>query len=81
MVFKSVNSVIPSWKSKEDYDFGTVFDDYDVILVAIKKEEGRLFMDVVDTKIKANPNVNFDLKEVTLQEMKTEMNKLNSLFD
>lgn len=81
MVFKSVNSVIPSWKSNEDYDFGTVFDDYDVILVAIKKVEGRLFMDVVDTKIKANPNVNFDLKEVTLQEMKTEMNKLNSLFD
>jgi hypothetical protein len=81
MVFKSVNSVVPSWKSNEEYDFGMVFDDYDVVLVAIKKEEGRLFMAIVDTKIKANPTVDFDLKEVTLQEMKTEFQKLNSLFD
>lgn len=81
LVFKSMNSVLPSWKSNEEYDFGTVFDDYEVTLVAIKKEEGRLFMDIVDTKIKAKPNVNFDLKEVTLQEMKLELQKLNSLFD
>ncbi|MGJ8591338.1 MAG: hypothetical protein ACSHXF_02250 [Aquaticitalea sp.] len=81
MVFKSVNSVLPSWKSNEDYDFGTVSDASEVVLVAIKKEEGRLFMDVVETKIEMNPKVDFEFKEVTLQEMKTELAKLNSLFN
>lgn len=81
MVFKSANSVLPSWKSNEDFDFGTVSDDSDVVLVAIKKEEGRLFMDVVDTKIKASPNVDFEFKEVTLDELKSEMKKLNRNFN
>jgi hypothetical protein len=81
MVFKSFNSVLPSRKSNEEYDFGTVFESSDVILVAIKKEEGRLYMDIVNTNVRENQNLDFNFKEVTLQEMKTEMQKLNSLFD
>jgi uncharacterized membrane protein len=81
MVFKSFNSVLPSRKSNEEYDFGTVFESSDVILVAIRKEEGRLYMDIVNTNVRENQNLDFNFKEVTLQEMKTEMQKLNSLFD
>ncbi len=81
MVFKSVNSVLPSWKMNEEYDFGTISDASEVVLVAIKKEEGRLFMDIVDTKINSNPKVDFEFKEVTLQEMKSKLKNLNSLFD
>ena len=81
MIFKSVNSVLPSWKSNEDFDFGAVSDNTDVVLMAIKKQDGKLFVDIVDTKTTINPNVNFEFREVTLREMKAELEKLNDLFD
>ncbi len=81
MVFKSVNSVMPSKKLNDEFEFGSVPDGENVTLVAIKKENDKLFLDIIDTKINAKPNLIFEFKEVTLQEMKAELSKLNSLFD
>ena len=80
MVFKSVNSVLPSWNTNGDYDFGTVAKNEAVTLVAIKKQDGKLYLDIVETKTVENPSLEFNFKEVSLKEMKNELQKLNKLF-
>lgn len=80
MVFKTVNSVLPSWKTNGIYDFGTVAENENITLVAIKKQNGKLYLDILDTKTKENPDLKFNFKEVNLGEMKNELQKLNSLF-
>ena len=77
MVFKSLNSILPSRNLNGSFDFGTVSKDEEITLVAIKKENGKLYLDVIDTKTEENPDIEFNFKEVTIQEMKTELQKLN----
>ena len=81
MVFKSFNSVLPSWKTNGFYDFQTVLDKEDVILVAIKRKKGKLYYDMVETKTKANPQIDFKFKEVNIKQLKKELEKLNSNFN
>lgn len=81
MVFKSLNSILPSSYSDGVYDFKTVGAKEDVILVAIKRKEGKLFYDTVETKTKKNPKIVLDFKEVNLEELKKELEKLNNTFD
>ncbi|WP_052467080.1 energy transducer TonB [Psychroserpens damuponensis] len=76
MVFKSLNSVLPSWHTNDVYDFRTVGANENVILVAIKRKNGKLYYDTVDTKTASNPNVNFNFKEVNLEDLKIELEKL-----
>lgn len=80
MVFKSINSVMPSWRFGETFDFKEVPNGEDVVLIAIKKHNGKLYFDIVETKIEANPNLEFDFQEVNLEEMKSELKKLDILF-
>ncbi len=80
MVFKNVNSVMPSWKNNEEYDFRIVPKGEDVVLVAIKRNEGKLFFDIIETKTQENPILDFNFKEITLTELKIQLKKLNRTF-
>lgn len=77
MVFKSINSVMPSWKNNEEYDFRLVPENEDVVLVAIKKHNGKLYFDVIETKTQESPNLEFNFKEITPSELKIQLKKLN----
>ena len=80
MVFKSVNSILRSRRFGEEFDFNMVSKNEDVTLVAIKKQEGKLYLDIIDAKTEENPNLEFNFKEVSLEEMKKELETLNTLF-
>jgi hypothetical protein len=80
MVFKSLNSILPS-RYLEGFDFGYVPKDEEVVIVAIKQKEDKLYLDIIDSKTKANPDLEFNFKEMTIQEMKSELQKLNKLFE
>lgn len=80
MVFKSLNSVLPSWYTNDIYDFRTVGANEDVTLVGIKRKNGKLYYDAIDTKTEANPIVDFDFKEVSVEQLKKELEKLNRNF-
>ncbi len=80
MVFKSLNSILPS-RYLEGFDFGYVPKDEDVVIVAIKMNEDKLYLDITETKTEPNPDLKFNFKEVTIQKMKDELKKLNTLFD
>ena len=81
MVFKSINAVLPSWYTNGVYDFQTVGANENVVLVAIKRKNGKLYYDMVETKTKANPQLDFKFKEVTIEELKKELEGLNSNFN
>lgn len=77
MVFKSMYSVLPSQKINGIYDFKDVPNNEDVILIAIKKDEGKLYLDVLETKTQENPSLEFNFKEVSIEELKTQLKKLD----
>ncbi|WP_299337834.1 energy transducer TonB [uncultured Psychroserpens sp.] len=81
MVFKSYNSILPSWYINGAYDFKTVGLDEEVILVAIKRTNGKLYYDTIETKTEVNPQLDFEFKEVSIEELKEELEKLNSIFN
>ncbi|WP_298753866.1 hypothetical protein [uncultured Psychroserpens sp.] len=78
MVFKSMNSILPSWYTNGVYDFQTVGVGEPIVLVAIKRKNGKLYYDTVDTTTKENPELDFDFKEVSIPVLKQEIEKLNS---
>ena len=80
MVFKSMSSILPSKKFTDEFDFGNIPIDEDVIIIAIKKTKDKLFLAKKETTIKANPKLNLDFKEVTLQQLKKELESLNNSF-
>ncbi|MFD2724892.1 energy transducer TonB [Hyunsoonleella rubra] len=77
MVFKTVNSVMPSWRRGNEYDFRTVPEGEEIVLVAIKKDKGKLYFDFVETTTQANPIIDFNFKEITPEELKRQLQKLN----
>ncbi|MEM5563512.1 hypothetical protein WNY78_00280 [Psychroserpens sp. AS72] len=78
MVFKSLNSVLPSWEANGFYDFRTVGKNEDVVLIAIKRKDGKLYYDMVETKTKSNPQIDFDFKEVTIEQLKKAIENIKS---
>jgi len=81
MVFKSLNSVLPSYYSNGVYDFQTVGANEDIVLVAIKRKDGKLYFDTLDTKTLENPEAEFNFKEVSLEELKKDIEQLQSTFN
>ncbi|MEY8849360.1 hypothetical protein AB9K26_11120 [Psychroserpens sp. XS_ASV72] len=81
MVFKSYNSVLPSWYRNGAYDFQNVLENEQVILVAIKRKEGKLYYDVIETQTEVNPNVDFNFKEVSVEEFKSKIEDLKNLIE
>ncbi|MCD2258092.1 energy transducer TonB [Psychroserpens luteolus] len=77
MVFKSMNSVLPSWYTNGVYDFQTISAGEDVVLVAIKRKDDKLYYDTVDTTTKANPQLDFDFKEISIGDLKQVLETLN----
>ncbi|MDG5490566.1 energy transducer TonB [Psychroserpens sp. SPM9] len=78
MVFKSYNSILPSWHTNGVYDFQTVGANEAIILVAIQRKNGKLYYDTIDTKTEANPKIDFNFKEVTIEELKSQLEILNT---
>src|SRR5690606_4309370 len=81
MIFKSINSVLPSRNINGVHSFGTVGKNENVVLVAIKKDNDKLYFDAVETKTQEDPDIKFNFKEVTVEELKDELKKLNKLFE
>lgn len=80
MVFKSMSSILPSKATNNGVDFGFVPKDEEVVLVAIKKVNDIFYLGVQETQITDISELEFDFKPVTLEELKSEMKKLNDLF-
>ena len=81
MVFKSLNSVLPSNRIKDSFDFGTVAINEAVVLVAIKKVDDRLFLGLKEANVESVSELDIDFKEVSLEELKAELQKLNKDFN
>ena len=79
MVFKSYNSILPSKIVNNEFDFGAVANNEEIVLVVIKREEGKLFFDIIETNTNNTPNLN--LKETTLNELQNQIKKLNTIFN
>ncbi|GAB1855327.1 hypothetical protein MHTCC0001_01600 [Flavobacteriaceae bacterium MHTCC 0001] len=70
MVFKSRNVVLPSWRKWKLFDFRSIPKNQDIILIAIKKHDNKLYYDILETRTTENPNVDFNFKEVTVEGLK-----------
>ena len=81
MVFKSLNSILPSRSVGDSYDFGTVAVNEAVVLVAIKKVDDRLFLGLKEANVESVSELDIDFKEVSLEELKAELQKLNKDFN
>lgn len=81
MVFKSLNSILPSRNVNDSYDFGTVTANEAVILVAIKKVDDRLFLGLKEVSTKQITMLDLSFKEVSLDQLKTELRNLNKDFN
>ncbi|WP_299272476.1 energy transducer TonB [uncultured Psychroserpens sp.] len=79
MVFKSYKSVLPSWNNGSVYDFQTVGADEAVVLVAIKRKDGKLYYDMIETTTVRNPKIDFNFKDVSIEELKQALDVLNGL--
>ena len=81
LIFKSMSSILPGSKRNGNYEFGWVPKDEDVVLIGIKWEENKIYLGKKETNIKVVSELELDFKEVTVQELKTELQKLNSSFN
>ena len=81
MVFKSLNSILPSRSVGDSYDFGTVTANEAVILVAIKKVDDKLFLGLKEVSTKQITMLDLSFKEVSLDQLKTELRNLNKDFN
>ncbi|WP_250433763.1 energy transducer TonB [Hanstruepera flava] len=81
MVFKSLNSILPSKTVNNQVDFGLVPKDEEIVLVAIKKENDTFYLGIKETKIEDISELDFEFKPLTIEELKHEMVKLNDFFD
>ena len=81
MIFKSINSVLPSYVNNNLHDFGDVPVDENVILMAIKKKGDKLYLGKKEVKTKVISELDLDFKEITIDELKTELMKLNKDFN
>ncbi|WP_292948824.1 energy transducer TonB [Olleya sp. UBA1516] len=81
IVFKSYNSILPSRRVNGVYDFGTVALNEEVVIVAIKMIEGHLFLGITNATTKEISELKFDFKAVSLDQLKSELQKLNNDFN
>ncbi|WP_066221911.1 hypothetical protein [Formosa haliotis] len=80
MVFKSIKSVIPSSRLGDTFHFKGVPKDENVVLIAIKKDQDKWYLGSLETKTEENPKIEFDFREINVQELKSEIEKLNLNF-
>lgn len=80
LVFKNISSILPSKKNADEFDFGNIPIDEEVVVIAIKKTKDKLFLAKEETTIKAKPKLNLEFKEVSIQELKKELENLSDSF-
>jgi hypothetical protein len=80
LVFKGISSILPSKNNGDAYDFGNIPIGEEVKLIAIKEKNGKYYFDIKEVKIETHPNINFDFKERTLEEIREELETLNADF-
>jgi len=80
MVFKSISSILPSSKRNDNFEFGWVPKDEDVVLIAIKQKDNKFYLGKKDIKTSRVLKQDIDFKEVTIQELKQELQALNNSF-
>lgn len=73
MVFKSWRSVLSGRRSSKVFDFKMIPKNEKVLLIALKKYKGKMYLDVVETITKENPNIKFNFKEVDLKTLKSQL--------
>ncbi|WP_052158286.1 energy transducer TonB [Lacinutrix jangbogonensis] len=78
MIFKSMSSILPSTKRNGNYEFGWVPKGEEVILIAIKYKDNKIYLGKQETNTTTVSDLEF--KEVTIQELKGELQKLNNSF-
>ena len=81
MVFKSMSSILPSNKIDKNYSFGEIPIDEDVILFAIKKKDGKLFLGIKEVTTEMVSEIDLKFKEVSIKELKAELRILNTDFN
>jgi len=82
LIFKSMNTILPSRNKLNDYDFGVVPSrEEDIVLVAIKRSDNALYLGIKERNTKNESRVNFDYKKVSVHELKEELSELDTLFD
>lgn len=81
MVFKSLSSILPSKAIGDEFDFGTIPANEEVTLVAIKESEGKFYLSIKDTATVFSSKVDLEFKEVTIEELKLELQNLNAQFN
>lgn len=80
MIFKSVSSILPAKNYNDEFHFGSIPINADVVLIAIKKENNKLFLGKKEIKIETLSQIDLNFKEVTIQELKNEFEVLNTSF-
>ncbi len=81
LVFKSISSILPSKKRGVFTDFGDVPANEEVVLIAIKKVEDKLFLGIKETTTKPIDELDLDFKEVSVDKLKAEFQALNKDFN
>ena len=81
LVFKERNSILRGRKKTYDiYDFGSVPKNEDVVLIAIKKSEDKFSLAIENGKTDTISEIELDFKEMTIQELKAEIETLKLVF-
>ncbi|WP_299363416.1 hypothetical protein [Winogradskyella sp.] len=81
MIFKSISSILPGKSINGQVDFGEVPLNEDVILLVIKKKGDKIYLGKKEVKTKTVSELDLEFKEVTIDELKTELINLNQGFD
>ena len=72
-----MSSILPSSKRNGTYEFGWVPEGEEVVLIAIKKKENKLYLGKKETNTKTILEVDLDFKEVSFEKLQEELEKLN----
>lgn len=81
LVFKSISSILPSKKRGVYTDFGDVPTNEEVVLIAIKKVEDKLFLGIKETTTKPIDELDLDFNEVSVDQLKAKLQALNKGFN
>ncbi len=79
IVFNSINSILTGSKRGANYTFDNVPSGHSVTLVALKYENGQYYLAIKKTKITRDGEPMLDFEPVTMERLKTEMEKLNKI--
>jgi TonB family protein len=79
IVFNDINSILTGWMNKGNYTFSSVPIGHSVTLVALKYENNQYYLAIKRTKIGKDGEPPLDFEPVTMERLKTEMERLNRI--